>query len=416
MYFYRLENKIMCSIFNFDSLDKIDEIVAKQQLGILYVLNKLDPKTSRRSFLVTSPEVLFLKKEDLKLLRKSTLISKEIPNWIVSKISDKKVVSVNVNYESWVESLQKKSIERWKVNIVGMGDVGSTLLTGLRLLGGNNISKIGIYDHDKTKMARWEFEANQILSPNFSDKFPEVIELKEEDIFDCDMFVFCVSKGVPTLDSQIKDVRLAQFEGNSKIINQYARIARVNKFKGIFAVVSDPVDLLCKSALLASNKDDVGKIDFKGLIPEQIRGFGLGVMNARACYFAKKDPSLAHYLIDGRAFGPHGEGLIIADSIENYDELKSNQLTQKTQNANIELRDLGFKPYIAPALSSGSLSIISAIKNQWHYSSTFIGGTYMGARNRTINGEIELETLELSDNLFNKLQSTYKYLKEFFDE
>jgi len=416
MYYYKFEDKIMFSVFPIDSFEKIDETVAKQHLGLFYALTKLDTRISRRSFLVSSPESLFIKREDLTLLQKYSSQFIKIPEWIVKKIDEKKVVSLNVNYKNWKESLKKKSPKSFKINIVGLGDVGGTLLTGLRLLGGKYISEIGIYDRDKSKIARWEFEANQILSPDSSEEFPEVFELKDEDIFDCDMFIFCVSKGVPTLDSKIKDVRLAQFEGNSKIVNQYARIAREEKFKGIFAVVSDPVDLLCKSAFLASNKNVLGEFDSNGLFPEQIRGFGLGVMNARACYYAKKDPNLVHYLKDGRAFGPHGEGLIIADSIRNYDEAKSDKLTRRTQNANIELRQIGFKPYIAPALSSGSLSIISAIKGEWHYSSTFIGGTYIGARNRIINGETELEMLELNHNLFDKIQNTYNYLKEFFDE
>lgn len=416
MYYYKFQDKIIFSVFPIESFEKIDETLAKEHFGPFYALTKLDTRFSRRSFLVSSPESLFIKREDLTLLQKASSQYIKVPGWIVKKINEKKVVSLNVNYKSWKESLNKKSPKSFKINIVGLGDVGGTLLTGLRLLGGEFISKIGIYDRDKTKIARWEFEANQILSPNPSEGFPQVVELKDDEIFDCDMFIFCVSKGVPTLNSKIKDVRLAQFEGNSEIVNQYARIAREEKFKGIFAVVSDPVDLLCMSAFLASNKNELGEFDSNGLFPEQIRGFGLGVMNARACYYAKKDPNLIHYLKEGRAFGPHGEGLIIADSIRNYDKAKSDILTKRTQNANIELRKIGFKPYVAPALSSGSLSIISAIKGQWHYSSTFIGGTYIGARNRIVNGETELEMLELDHNLFDKIQNTYNYLKEFFDE
>jgi malate/lactate dehydrogenase len=37
--------------------------------------------------------------------------------------------------------------------------------------------------------------------------------------------------------------------GNARIINLYAQIAREKGFKGIFAVVSDPVDLLCNQLL-----------------------------------------------------------------------------------------------------------------------------------------------------------------------
>ena len=46
-------------------------------------------------------------------------------------------------------------------------------------------------------------------------------------------------------------------------------------------------------------------------------------MNARACYYAEKDGRLAHYLTEGRAFGPHGEDLVIADRIEGYDDTLS---------------------------------------------------------------------------------------------
>lgn len=63
-------------------------------------------------------------------------------------------------------------------------------------------------------------------------------------------------------------------------------MARDKDFKGVFAVVSDPVDLLCKAVYDISNKNDMGAFDYDGLLPEQIEGFGLGVMYARAKYFA----------------------------------------------------------------------------------------------------------------------------------
>jgi malate/lactate dehydrogenase len=101
-----------------------------------------------------------------------------------------------------------------------------------------------------------------------------------ENIFDCDMLLFCVTAGVAEVGSEKGDVRLAQLESNSKIIDIYSKHARNYGFKGIFAVMSDPVDLLCKAAFLSSNKDEAGNTDMKGLAPEQIRGYGLGVMNA----------------------------------------------------------------------------------------------------------------------------------------
>ena len=58
----------------------------------------------------------------------------------------------------------------------------------------------------------------------------------------------------------------------------------------MFCVVSDPVDPLCRAALLEG-----------GLSAGQIRGFGLGVMDARARYYAARDARFAAYLTEGRA-------------------------------------------------------------------------------------------------------------------
>lgn len=98
---------------------------------------------------------------------------------------------------------------------------------------------------------------------------------------------------------------------------------------------------------LESNRDENGIFDGKGLFPEQIQGFGLGVMNARAAYFAKRDPRFAAFLTEGRSFGPHGEDLVVANSVERYDDALSRELTRLTVEANLEMRALGFKPLMS---------------------------------------------------------------------
>ena len=101
------------------------------------------------------------------------------------------------------------------------------------------------------------FETEQGLS-NFThlveDQMVDIVQ--PEDLFKCDVFVFVASKGIPPVGSGVKDVRMYQFENNSKIVSQYARQARKEQFKGLFAVVSDPVDPLAKAAYLASNTDE----------------------------------------------------------------------------------------------------------------------------------------------------------------
>ncbi|MGH4139795.1 lactate/malate family dehydrogenase [Clostridium sp.] len=413
MFYYISHEKLLISNKKYSSLEVISESSAEKYTGMIFALNKLAPGRSRRSFSVSHENFLFLKKENLDLLVEPTYSTINIPQWLKQAIDSNRVTSLNTEYPNWQEVLTYIEPNKWRINVIGLGDVGGTLLTGLKLLGVEKIQCLGLYDRDINRNKRYKYELSQILSPDMSESSINILSLKEEDVFDCDMFVFCVSVGVPPVGSESTDVRLVQFKGNAKIIEHYACLARQKNFKGIFAVVSDPVDLLCKAAFIESNKDNDGNMDFKGLAPEQIRGYGLGVMNARACYYALQEDATKHYIHEGRAFGPHGEGLIIADSIENYNELLSDALTHSTVTANLEVRSTGFKPYIAPALSSGSLSILATINSKWHYSATFIGGTFMGSRNRLLPSGLELETTQLNETLLRKLNSTYKLLSEF---
>ncbi|MEL7654869.1 MAG: lactate dehydrogenase [Bacillota bacterium] len=297
-----------------------------------------------------------------------------------------------------------------RINVLGLGDVGGTLLTGLKLMGGDVISSIGIYNNGNTAK-RYEYEMNQTAFPWDYDRLPEVEIVEKDQLFDCDAFVFCASKSVPAVGSDITDVRMVQFEANREIIKEYAIMARNKKFKGLFAVVSDPVDPLCKTAYIESNKDDNGQLDYNGLKPDQIQGYGLGVMNSRAAYYAKKDQRFRSFLSEGRAYGPHGNDLVIANSIENYNDDLSRELTKLTVEANLRTREIGYKPYIAPALSSGAISLLLTLRGEWHYSSTYLGGVFLGGRNRMTESGTELESLPLPEALYRRIETAYKKLE-----
>lgn len=409
--YYKFNERYLFSPFYYDNMPKVLEEEVKDSNGFVYFLNQLSPLNSRRSFSVSHPSLLYLDEENLNVLKlDSTNASNLTEDWILEKIKSGEVVSINTNYPNWEDVLVKESKEKWRLNLVALGDVGSTLLIGLRLLGGDCISEIGIYDRDENKLKRWEHEINQIRRPFDELSFPKVMPVDKSVLFDCDIFVFCASKGIPPVGSGVSDVRMAQFESNSQIIGEYANMARKNNFKGVFAVVSDPVDLLCKVAFLESNKDDLGNMDFHGLSADQVIGYGLGVMNGRACFYAEQSPEMVHYIDEGRVFGPHGEGLIVADSIENYNEEISNYLTNKTLNANKEVRGFGYKPFVAPSLSSGALSLIATIQGNWFYGSTYINEVYMGSKCRLLPSGIEVEQLEFPDILFNKIEETYNNL------
>ena len=149
-----------------------------------------------------------------------------------------------------------------------------------------------------------------MLSPD-GQPLPEIVICEEKDLFACDLFAFTASRGVPGLDTAVKDVRMAQYEANRAMVGAYARMARSTGFTGLFCQISDPVDHLSRSVFLQSNQNGAGEFDFSGLLPEQIQGFGLGVMAARCAYYARQLGLNEEKL---RVYGPHGQGLVCANS------------------------------------------------------------------------------------------------------
>lgn len=376
-----------------------------------------DPGSCRASFRVTHEGMLAAKEESVAWLDSAHLDAlppvSDLPDWVKERISKGMLRAVNASHPRFEELLSGTQPEgKRRVHILAIGDVGSMLLTGLHLLGGDVISKIGICDISDQVTARWEFEENQIAYPWDYDALPEIEIVKPENLFDCDVFIFVASRGIPPVGSDVKDVRMYQFENNAKIVAHYAKMAREKKFRGLYCAVSDPVDPLAKAAFLESNKNEAGEFDYMGLLPEQIQGFGLGVMNARAAYYAKKDPRFADFLTEGRSFGPHGQDLVIANSIEHYDDALSRELTELTVTANLKMRALGYKPFVAPAFSSGAISILMALRRQWHCGSVFLGGAYMGVKNRYTENGLETEVLPLPQELYSRIELAAENLKK----
>ena len=75
------------------------------------------------------------------------------------------------------------------------------------------------------------------------------------------------------------------------------------------------------------------------------------------------------------------------------------------------MREMGFKPYVAPALSSGALSILLTLRGEWHCSSVYLGGVFMGVKSR-LSGDVAVEQLPLPEALYRRLQNTARDLSE----
>lgn len=364
----------------------------------------------RAAFRVTDPRQLTADREDVSWLDAGRIPAgkPELPAEVAAAVAGGTLTAVDVGHPRWQDALRFAAPKTGKkrVHLLAVGDVGGTLLTVLTLLGGEEIAVVGIRDLNENTVKRWETEMGQIAWPWDYDALPRVEAVTDENLFDCDVFIFAATKAIPPVGSGVRDVRMAQLEANRPLVEGFARRARAQGFAGLFMVLSDPVDPLCRAAWLASNRNESGEWDGLGLLPEQVQGFGLGVMNARAAYYAKQDARFAAFLTEGRAFGPHGRGLVIANSIENYDDALSRELTEKVETANLRIRELGFKPYVAPAVSSGAMQLLLTLRGGWHCSSVCLGGVWFGVKNRFTPYGVETESLSLPDALFRRLQET----------
>lgn len=295
-----------------------------------------------------------------------------------------------------------------RLTLIGLGDVGGTVLTALKLLG-EDIAEIGIFDPNEAQCARYEMELNQVL-PIGEAPLPKIVIREANDVFSCDALLFTASRGVPGLDTAVKDVRMAQYEANREMLSHYAGMAGNADFTGLFCQISDPVDHLSRSVFLQSNKTGT-VFDGSGLLPEQIQGYGLGVMRARALYYAEASGVDASELC---AFGPHGKGLIIGNASDAlYNDDISQTLTRQAAEANLRVRELGFKPYIAPGISSACVSVLRTLRGEWHDGAIPLGEAYFGCRTRFTSNGLRQKREPLCDTLFSRIQQTYSDLKEF---
>lgn len=162
---------------------------------------------------------------------------------------------------------------------------------------------------------------------------------------------------------------------------------------------------------LESNRDERGRLDFQGLLPEQIQGFGLGVMAARArsCGQVLGIPQSSI-----RVYGPHGAGLVAAnDPGGDYDGALSAALTAATRDMNLRVRELGFKPYIAPGLSSAAISILRLLRGQVHFGAVPLGRAYFGCQSRMTPLGPQILREPLAGPLQDRIASAFRELEEF---
>ena len=151
MFYYKLYNKTLVSRKKYSQLEEISEGEAASDTGRIFVLDSSPPGESRRSFCASQPDLICALKEDLDMLLLPESKHINLPDWIIKAVSGNNATRLNTEYPSWQDVLLYETPAKWRINVAGLGDVGGTLVSGLRLLGVGSVSHIGIFDIDPNK-------------------------------------------------------------------------------------------------------------------------------------------------------------------------------------------------------------------------------------------------------------------------
>ena len=171
MYYYNYNGHALVSL---SPLSGFGPAVPPVTEGRLFAPVAGDPVLGRGSFKVNCPGQLSAP-HGLEVLDASRLPQVEVDGACSAAIQEGRLTAVNMNRPGWEALLDlQPSPKKKRVNVLAIGDVGSTLLMGLKLLGGDVIDSIGICDLSDQITARWEFELGQIALPWNYDAMTEV--------------------------------------------------------------------------------------------------------------------------------------------------------------------------------------------------------------------------------------------------
>lgn len=272
---------------------------------------------------------------------------------------------------------------RRRVGLAGLGRVGGTAATVLAAMPSpaSGISELLVGDSDAANLARWSAELASITRWRLPDTLPVVATATPDEMMArCDVVLFAASSAVPPLGTR-GDVRHVQFDPNRALLRAYVEAAGRADFAGLFLVVSDPVESLSLAAFRDSNADPTGGFSGAGMAPERIGGLALAVMWGRALAEARRR-GWNEVGRRGGAYGPHSDEVVVFDDVRRPDRRRSDQLTRAAREGNLELREMGFLPYVGPAVSSVALSLPPLLSGREALASLFLDGVYLGGPTR----------------------------------
>ena len=160
MFYYSVDGRICCSP---NGELPYEKIACPTRADALFYLMDRSAQNSRASFSPTCAGQLLADSENASALNSTALPQDETDAFLAECIAADKVRAINLNHPRFTELFTPAAPKRKaRINILALGDVGGTMLTGLRLLGGDVVDSVGICDLSPAMSARSEIEANQI--------------------------------------------------------------------------------------------------------------------------------------------------------------------------------------------------------------------------------------------------------------
>jgi len=293
--------------------------------------------------------------------------------------------------ERYLQALARPRRDRgFTVGISGLGRVGglgAVALAGMEAAG-SRVGTILVHDTDAANLERMRLELASICSWRGQAGLPAVEAAGlPEMLRRADVFLFAAATAVPPLGSP-GDVRMAQFGPNRAALRPALEAAAEAGFAGLFGIVSDPVEPLAQAAFHDSNGPpawagpEPAPFLGAGLAPESVAGLALGVMWGRAMALAASLGAGERVQRQGAAYGPHSTEVLVFDDPAQPDPALSRRLTEAARGGNLKIRDLGYLPYIGPAMSSIALTLPPLLAGREVLTSHFVHGIYFGGPSR----------------------------------
>ena len=178
MFYYQVQDEVLVSREALAGIREITEEEASKAQRLIFLSRRAG--AGKAAWLVSHKAYLAEAEEGLWCLdgnQQDVLAQKvqDVPQWLEEKIAAGGVMGVCADLAQAQELLaRKENADKKVVHILAMGDVGSTVLMALALLGGDCVRELGIYDFNERLCQRWEHEINQIAYPWAYDCLPAV--------------------------------------------------------------------------------------------------------------------------------------------------------------------------------------------------------------------------------------------------